>query len=283
MTNYINGNLVINHMNQIYLKKNITNIIYDHLIYEYDIIRKNFPKLKILHLSDTHFENNEKLIEIYKVKKDYFKDIEFDLIIHTGDIIDKNLQSFSDEFKDFLKDLNSKYGKYFVFGNHDYSSGDIYGLDITMRSLGFENLTNSIKNINIDNKQIRLIGIDDVLLGNIDENVFHKVNPDENNILITHNIDALPKAYVNLFSLTFSGHLHGGELNLGIVNGIQVLKYIKRKYKNVHQQKCEFKFLSKNCLSFIHPGNYTHVYYKYGIKRLFIEKEGSVIINLNKL
>jgi len=262
-----------NIINRIKLSSKITNPI------------KNF---KILHLSDTHFQNKKYLKEEYKKLKKIFEKEEFDFIFHTGDIIEKNVEEFEKEFQDFLKSLKSKYGKYFVYGNHDlYKKKQIEKIKNIMNKNGFENLTNTNKQIKTNKIKINLIGLDDDYIGNPNyKNSLKNITiptkkNNEFNILLTHNLDALKKEKTKYFNLVLSGHLHAGEFNFGIIDGTSFLK-LKSHFKNIHKQKKGFKLLSKTTISHIHPANFCGICdkTKRKINRLFTKKAGPVIIEI---
>ena len=268
------------------IKQNILKINKTTQIYNYTIpITQNhkIKNLKILHLSDTHFSKlkNEKLKNkklFNKLKKETF-----DIIIHTGDIIDNYLNEFSKENRNHLKELKAKYGKFYVNGNHEYLNNEKKEIENLMKKLNFENISNKIKKItlnnnkektNNNNKQINLIGIDPLSKENLNG---LKINKNEFNILLTHNLDLIKKEKIPLFDFILSGHLHSGEINLGIISGITFLK-LKNQFKNKYNQIKKFKKLNQTTISFIHPGMHTHITTKFKLPRILTQKEGAVII-----
>lgn len=256
---------------------------YHTKIYEVDFISNQTIKLKnlkILHLSDTHFRNSKKQKTEYIKIKSLLKNEQFDLIIHTGDIVDNSHEDFLFEYRDFLKSLKSKLGKYFILGNHDYNrESDSRKIIEIMESLNFSSLINSSIKINYNNFRFNLIGLDDNIFGKPDfKKATENTNEKDFNILLTHNLDVLPKDKIEYFNFIFSGHLHAGEFNLGLIDGITILK-LEKHYKNIHKQKKGFKSLAKNTLSFSHPANFSAMSHKFKIPRLFTHKAGSVIIN----
>lgn len=265
------------HINQKKTKiKNCKNIIYNLKIKSNQF--EKIKKLKILHLSDTHFKNKKDLKKEYNILSKIIKEENFDLIFHTGDIIDKNIEEFEIEFKEFLKNIKSKYGKFYILGNHDYYSNQTEKLNKIMKKTNFINLTNSNLNIKINEKNsINLIGLDDNYKGNPNfKKATKNIKEEEFNILLTHNIDALLPSQTKFFNIILSGHLHAGEFNFGLFDGITILKIIKH-YKNTHKQTKGFKFLSKKTISFIHPGNFCGIC-QYKISRIFTQKPGIVIL-----
>lgn len=240
--------------------------------------RHSMKFLKILHLSDTHFRKKQGRVYLAYMKE--FMDETFDLIFHTGDIIDYSNKDIEKYHRDFLSMLNSRYGKFYVHGNHE-NYDDKKELQDIMDDCGFENLTNSFKKIKLEKSFVMLFGLDDSLFGKPDASVFEKYVDEKNfNIMILHNLDAFEKRFYDKFNLVLSGHLHSGEINLGFFDGIDYMIKYNKHYFNLNQHKKGIKFLSEKCISFIHPGMHTHVKRKYGLFRVFTDKEGPVILKL---
>jgi len=260
--------------------KNILKINKTTKIYKYNINCENTKKLKkikILHLSDTHFSKFKPNIKKNNELFSKLKNKKFDIIIHTGDIIEYSLNEFLKKDRNHLKNLKAKYGKYYVNGNHEYYNKKEKELETIMQTLNFENLSNKTKIIKLENNNnnnINLIGIDP--FSNKNNNRL-KINKNDFNLLITHNLDLIKKEKINLFNLILSGHLHSGEINLGIINGITILK-LKKIFENKFKQTKKFKKLTKKTLSFIHPGMYTHSTKIYNLPRILTQKEGAVIL-----
>lgn len=252
-----------------------------YYFFELDFSRgkKDFDKFSFLHLSDTHFKNSKNSNELIS-SLSFLEDMNFDFIFHTGDVIDKNLDEFLDFQKDFLKDLNSK-NKFYVNGNHEFYDENSKELEVIMQEdLDFVNLTNKFEGFNLKKrkKKVCVFGLDDYLFGER-KVFFDEVEEDNFNILLVHNLDSLHEFDYSKFDLILSGHLHSGEMNFGVFDGCDYLK-LKKHYNNFMSQKRGFKFLKENILSFSHPGMYTHVKEKYGLDRMFVQKEGIVIFEV---
>ena len=93
---------------------------------EYTIMDSNIPKdfdgLKIVHFSDLHYN---RAIDIKKVKSiiEEINLINPDIVVFTGDLIDKDAKLNNNDYTELsklLENINSKYGKYAILGNHDY-------------------------------------------------------------------------------------------------------------------------------------------------------------------
>jgi predicted phosphodiesterase len=242
-------------------------------VYEYYIKSaglQDLEGLRILHISDTQFRKNKLL------KCEYAKLLQyeyFDLILHTGDIVQSSENDFTSEHENFLRGLNAKLGKFYILGNHD-RRGKLDQLQQKMDKTGFQELTNKNINLNYNGKEFNIIGLDEPIYGqpNI-ESAFADVNEDDRNIVITHNLDVLTNNVPKCIDLVLSGHTHAGEFNLGrVANGINYLKLVGL-FEDLNQQIKGFKQLTDRTLSFIHPATYSRV------PRIGIPKQGYVIHN----
>lgn len=180
----------------------------------YDInTLKSISNLKIAQISDSHIGNTidgDKFIEyIKKIDKE-----NVDLLVITGDFVDDDTKK-----EDMVKScyalslINTKYGVYFVYGNHD--RGYYSYRDFNTSDLENELIKNNVK-ILVDEyvmfDEFCLIGRNDkkyprknmdLLLTGIDTNKYM--------ILLDHQ----PADYENekgKVDLVLSGHTHGGNL-----------------------------------------------------------------------
>ncbi len=256
----------------------IKNFIY--YILDVNISNNEGKQIKILHLSDTHFDDNQE--EKYVMLEKEFKNKEYDLIIFTGDIVNKSgIEKISQKHLIFLRCLKSKYGKYYTFGNYEHLHTKPTKIIPLMASCGFINLTNKYKLITIEKINYSIYGLDDSLFGIPDTEIIKNAENDNNyKILMLHNLDGIDNNNIKDFNLILSGHLHSGEINLKIFDGIDYLM-LKGSYKNINKHKKGLKLFSKNTISFIHPGMHSHVASRLKAKRIGTHKEGIVEINLN--
>jgi len=179
-------------------------------------IPNSFNKFKIIFISDIHygrFFRSKRLINIVnRINK-----LEADIIIIGGDYLDisvkskKNMYKYLDKEFKILKKLEAKLDIFTVLGNHDYFNGREYLLN-EINSCSFKVLKNVKELINIGEDSIELIGVDDLLEGKPDINVF-KENSDDFTIAISHNPDFFSehKNVIN-YDLGLAGHTHGGQV-----------------------------------------------------------------------
>lgn len=119
----------------------------------------------------------------------------------------------AEEIAESLKGLKAKYGVYAIIGNHDWyhNAGKIHRL--LEEVSGITVLNNEIAEIPVNGDTLRIWGIEDWYLNRaVPAEAFEALAEKRNIIAITHNPDTslnTPKG----FSIMFSGHTHGGQLN----------------------------------------------------------------------
>lgn len=197
--------------------------LYAHFIEPNLLITRNFKisasknNLKIVLFSDTHFGNNmypeDKLIDI--VTK--INNQKADIVIFGGDLIDSYWKSPPDVeyIKRKFSEIKAKYGKFSVYGNHDYGGGAEKVYKEIMDDSGFtilKNETTIIKDIGI-----RLIGLDDYLLGNPDKYILNDIDTNYYNILISHAPDLIDYLDTSKVNFILAGHTHGGQVTLPFI------------------------------------------------------------------
>ncbi|KAK0061817.1 transmembrane protein with metallophosphoesterase domain [Biomphalaria pfeifferi] len=180
--------------------------------------------LKIVQLSDIHlgptvgFSKLSKIVTIVNQEK-------ADVVVLTGDLVDGSVVFLQDAAVP-LKSIQSKYGNYFVTGNHEYYTGDVDNWFIALASLGFKVLHNSHvfipeKNAN-GQEHICLAGTDDIqanLIGYGDHKfdlakAVGNCSQQRPVILLAHQPKAAKIALDSSYrtDLVLSGHTHGGQM-----------------------------------------------------------------------
>ena len=199
-------------------------------------ISNSFDGIKIVHFSDLHYKriiNKDRTKEIV----DEINLINPDIVIFTGDLIDKDFDVSDEDIEDLtllLNSINSKYGKYAIIGNHDYVRDDDILNDIYNNS-SFVLLKNSYDVIYGDNN-------DKLFIGGVDTYSYDKADIDrtmeyfEDNedidykIILVHEpdyIDTITSKYnVNL---VLAGHSHNGQINIPFIKEM-FLPYGSNKY-----------------------------------------------------
>lgn len=184
-------------------------------------------------LGDTHFGFNYTVDDFQKVI-DKVNSNPPDVLIFAGDLIDNLEENPVDTalISSKLSEMNAKIGKYAVFGNHDYGGGTEFKYEAIMNAGGFRVLKNEIVTFNQYN--LRLIGIDDVLIGYGDPSVANKAAGDMYNLVICHEPDVIDSILNSNTDYMVAAHTHGKQIHLPFLNNEFMpsygQKYIKGEY-----------------------------------------------------
>ena len=206
-------------------------------------IPASFDGLKIVHFSDLHYtrvitqERVNAIVEEINL-------INPDIVVFTGDLVDTD-KILTEDDKNFLieslSNINSTYGKYAIYGNHDIANNSENITDIYNKS-DFKILDNNYDVIySKNNDKIFIGGLNSVnhRLENIDEVMsYYDENDNSNtyNIILLHEpdyADNIVNNYSNI-NLILAGHSHGGQVRLPIIGPLYTPqnghKYVKGYY-----------------------------------------------------
>jgi predicted MPP superfamily phosphohydrolase len=142
--------------------------------------------------------------------------LEPDVVVITGDLVDAPVARIGAAVKEFGQ-LRSKYGTYFVTGNHEYYSG-VDEWCRALESFGIRVLRNERVSIGDGAASFDLAGIDD-----LQGRSFAGHGPDLRKallgrdvtrelVLLAHQPRVVNDAEANGVGLQLSGHTHGGQL-----------------------------------------------------------------------
>lgn len=137
-----------------------------------------------------------------------------DIVVITGDLVDTNLVYAKDAL-DELKNLKSKYGNYFIVGNHEYFHG-VNNIINYVNTLNIKTLENENVYIGKEDKGFNLAGVYDIigyrynyyapdLKKALDGRLIN--NP---TVLLAHQPKFIEE--VKDVDLVLSGHTHGGQI-----------------------------------------------------------------------
>lgn len=180
--------------------------------------------LTIVQISDLHFKNHYNWK--YKILLSKIKEIKPDLLIITGDALDR--QGHIPPLEKFLSKLPKNISKIAILGNHDYVA-DVSNEQLIKiyKSFGIDYLVNESKIYNFNDFNLAITGLDDFMEGTDNfEKSFSNLNGEKNHIILAHNpkhvdrispflrrINHLQKENVKP-QLLLSGHTHGGQIKL---------------------------------------------------------------------
>jgi len=183
--------------------------------------------VKIALISDLHstIYGKDQSVLIDKVKE-----IEPDLILLTGDIIDDVAPM--DGTKMFLAGVSGLAPIFYVTGNHEYMSRNIKEIREVLASYGVTILSDSYKIIEINNIEILIAGIEDPDKKKYETPDYNQSESMERafrelddikifKILITHRPERIETYKKYSFDLVLSGHAHGGQVRIPyLINGL---------------------------------------------------------------
>jgi len=190
-------------------------------------------ELKIAVFGDTHFGDYYTLEDFSKVLEAIDK-MEPDLVVFAGDLID-HYDSYSGDTADIsakLSEISAPYGKFAVFGNHDYGGGAEYVYESIMEAGGFTVLKN--KYYPLDELGVAVIGVDDVLIGYGNPEIVSWGRPDYYNIVLAHEPDVMDEVLDYNVDLMLSAHTHGRQINLKYFDDYILPAYGKKYIKGLY-------------------------------------------------
>ncbi|WP_047546551.1 metallophosphoesterase [Psychroserpens sp. Hel_I_66] len=185
----------------------------------FDISKSQNNKIKTIQISDLHFGS---LRSVHKSIAEKINNINPDLIFFTGDAV--NSTGELSALNSFLKLINKDIVKFAIMGNWEYAGKvDLEQLKSIYSENNCELLINENRNITLKNRDINIIGIDDLVDGrpNFLKSV-ENLKPSKTNIVLNHcpqYRDTIANQQGDLkIDLVLCGHTHGGQVTfLGYV------------------------------------------------------------------
>lgn len=169
-------------------------------------------RIRIVQISDVHIGlivRNERLKRIVEgIKK-----AEPDILVSTGDLVDGQINSLVEPLT-FLRDINPRYGKFAITGNHEFYAGLGQSLDF-MQSAGFVVLRGGGMNVA---GVLNIAGVDDPagarygLPTGVSEKIMLSKLPGQYFTLLLKHQPVVNGGTSGLFDLQLSGHTHGGQI-----------------------------------------------------------------------
>ncbi len=176
-------------------------------------IKKLKRSYKIVQLSDIHIGGLIDKEFIHKIVQ-RVNALSPDLVVITGDLVDINISQAKETLNE-LKALSSKYGTYFIVGNHEYFH-NIQEIISAVKGLGIRVLENENLYIGEDGEGFNLAGVYDIFgyrtktyMPDINKALYKlKGSP---TILLAHQPKYIQEV-TDSVDLILSGHTHGGQL-----------------------------------------------------------------------
>lgn len=220
-----------------------SGLVTNEIVINDNNIPTSYDGLKIVHFSDLHYT---RIITKERVN-DIVKEINLinpDIVFFTGDLVDTDKILTEDDKKfliESLSNINSTYGKYAIYGNHDIANNSEDIVDIYNKG-NFKLLDNSYDIIySKNNDKLFIGGLNSVSheLEDIDKVMsYYNSNDSANtyNIILLHEpdyADNIVNSYDNI-DLILAGHSHGGQIRLPIIGALYTPKnghkYVKGYY-----------------------------------------------------
>lgn len=174
--------------------------------------------LRIVQISDVHIP--KELISIDRIIQSV-ANLNADIIVMTGDIVDVNSRSSLKAFEDLCRGLTHEARVLYVTGNHEMRHRRY---DLIMDVLNRNNvvlLDNRCESFNVNGIQVAFIGITDGSKVEELDNLTVEME-DMPKVMLVHR----PEIFVNVVKkgasfkpdIGFSGHIHGGQFRIPFTN-----------------------------------------------------------------
>lgn len=173
--------------------------------------------LRIVHLSDPHVGPFFSLRQWERALA-AANELRPDLAVVTGDLITTERDPLEESIRSLAK-LRTTAGLFGCHGNHEYFAGVQDQATRLGAELGIRFLRRQTAELRFGKHTINLVGVDyqrfrrPYLVGTEE-----LVSTGDLNILLSHNPDVFPVAAGQGFDLVFSGHTHGGQVNVEILH-----------------------------------------------------------------
>lgn len=188
------------------------NIRTERIVIHTDKLPATAEKLTIVQISDVHLGlivRHNRLKRVIAAINNASPDI----LVSTGDLVDGQINRMTG-LAELLQDVQPKFGKFAVIGNHEVYAGLDQAIDFTQKT-GFSLLRNEGLTAG---DMINVVGVDDPAAGRLarcnpvsEKTLLSKFPADRFTLLLRHRPDVDPLS-VGLFDLQLSGHVHQGQI-----------------------------------------------------------------------
>ena len=205
-----------------------------------EILTNNFSGLKIIHFSDLLYKSTVDKEDVKNLIK-RINELKPDIVVFTGDLINKNAKINNEDIEfleEELESISAKVGKYAIYGDEDYS---IESYKTIMEKSKFKILNNSYDEIFYkNNESMFIIGLPSSLKEEIKlEDAFNLYKEDEKRkfiIVLVHDgktIRFLDESTYEV-DLVLGGHSLNGSIVIPYYGGIFIddgaYKYYQEHY-----------------------------------------------------
>lgn len=216
--------------------------------------------LRIVQLSDIHPGTNMTISAIPKIRR-IVEELNPDIIVLTGDIFDENTRpKFFDAYCNLLTSLPSRYGTWYIYGNHDadwhwkkpnHTKDDI---ELRLTGGGIHILEDETSTLCIDGARINIAGRCDISLSNGERMTAENLTKflSGYTILLDHQPVEFKAAAEAGVDLLLTGHTHGGQ--------IFPLGWFSHRILRMNELNYGMKKLSDSCTAIVSCGMGTWSY-----------------------
>ena len=200
-----------------YLVKGLIGGLKKPLLNRVEIAIKDFSfdTFTVVQFTDAHIGNTIGK-SFVRESVDRINALKPDIVVITGDLLDRKIEDAKEALSP-LKELRTKYGTYFILGNHEYFHG---AQDIAdyMPELNIRTLLNDSVIIGSGANAFNLVGLNDLIslrMGSLPVDVhkaFEKVDEALPTILLSHQPKSIGIVAEKHYDLMISGHTHGGQI-----------------------------------------------------------------------
>lgn len=199
--------------------------------------QKEVPGCTIVFFSDTHFGQNYSEKNMERIVKRINRSSP-DLVIFGGDFMDNYARDKEELDLEYIEDelakIQAAYGKFAVWGNHDYGGGAGRVYRELMAGGGFQVLEN--ESYLIEELNLKVFGYDDYLLGKTEPELY-QIKSQYFNLIVAHEpvvADFIDNTGENLL---LTGHTHGGQVGIPGIQEKVVPKGSGSYVKGLYSQK----------------------------------------------
>jgi uncharacterized protein len=189
-----------------------SNIKVEKISFKTSKLPPDIDNFRVVQISDIHFSATNGAGLAKKITK-MVKDLKPDLVVSSGDLIDRGLNE-KEYVEDLFKGVPAHYGKFATTGNHEFYAGIKQTTDFTERA-GFKLMRNEVATVG---GFLDIAAIDDPAVKTIDgvkpipeSKVLESLNPDHLRIFLKHQ-PHVPEDSIGKFDLQLSGHTHKGQI-----------------------------------------------------------------------
>ena len=201
------------------------------------IVPEDVSEGTVVFFSDTHFGryyNEDRLDRIVTQINGQNPDI----VIFGGDLIDNynRDRSYLDTqaLIEGLSKIDARYGKFAVYGNHDYGGGAEQIYTQIMEESGFTILKNDT--VQITEMNLQITGYDDLLFGTTPSGDYD-LSGGRFSLIVSHEPDTADDISIPEDAVMVSGHSHGGQITIPFLTEFYLpdgaTKYLRGWYDNL--------------------------------------------------